>query len=73
MTGNVCPVTSYHDVTLGSNIELTVRQAFVNIILVVGIRDITQYHLTSRHKKLLKNTESGLQHTMLVYSDKERF
>lgn len=44
MTGNVCPVTSYQDVTLGSNIELTVRQAFVSIILVVMIRDVTQYH-----------------------------
>lgn len=42
---------SYHDVTLGSNRELTVRQDFVNIILVVGMKDVTQYHLTSKHKK----------------------
>lgn len=64
---------SYHDVTLGSNRELTVRQDFVNIILVVGMKDVTQYHLTSKHKKASENTESSLQHTMLVYSDKERF
>lgn len=44
MIDNECPITSYHDVTLVSNIELTVRQAFVNIILTVGIRDVT--HIT---------------------------
>lgn len=57
MIGNECPITSCNDVTLGSNIELTVRQAFVNIILIVGIRNVTQYHLTSRYYKLLKNRE----------------